>query len=468
MKNNKSIREIRRLLKKRQISVEELVGGYLQKIEKINPKINAFITVNNDALKLARKMDKILSSQKTLPALFGIPISIKDNFLTKDLKTTAASRVLQDYIPPYDATVVERLKKAGAIIIGKTNLDAWAHGSSTETSDFGVTRNPWDRRRVAGGSSGGAAASVVTDMCVSAIGSETAGSIRGPSAWCGCVGLKPTYGRVSRYGLIAMASSLDCPGPITKTVSDSAIILKVIAGFDNYDATTSRERVNDYEKMSLKNLKGIKIAIAQNYLKGVDEEVRKKVYEAGNFFESLKAYVDFAKTLDPSFAIPTYTIIQRSEVSSNLARYDGVRYGKSRSYFGEEAKKRIIIGTFTLSAGYSDKFYKKATQIRTLFINDFKRIFASYDFIISPTMPGPAPLIGESKKFPYFGELADKLSEPAALAGLPAINIPCGFKGKMPLGISIIGPHFSEKKILEIASLYEAGNNFQRELPDYG
>lgn len=462
MKNSLTLRQALDIIKKGQASSYEITKACIKAINDLDSKINAFITINQASLTLSKESDK----KRKAGVLQGIPFAIKDNFLTKGIKTTAASKVLENYIPQYNATVVQRLLNEGSIILGKTNMDAWAHGSSTETSDFGVTKNPWDLERVSGGSSGGSAAAVASDMCIAAIGSETAGSIRGPAAWCGCVGLKPTYGLVSRYGLISMGSSLDCPGPITKTVEDAAIVLEVIAGKDPNDATTSSRFMPKFTSFLGGNLKRLKIGIAKEYLLSeMSNEVKKKIYNAAKVLEDLGADINYVSTLDPHYAISDYTVIQRSEVSSNLARYDGVRYGNDRSFFGQEAKRRIILGTFVLSEGYSERFYKKAQKVRTLFIEDFRRVFSKFDLIIGPTMPGPAPKIGVTKEAAMYGEMADVLTEPSSLAGLPAISVPCGFVDGLPIGLDIIGPQFSEGKILKVAYAYEKETNWNKYKP---
>lgn len=399
--------------------------------------INAFITLNNKKAK-------------------GIPIAVKDNFLTKGLKTTAASKVLADYIPQYSATVVKRLEEAGYWVYGKTNLDAWCHGSSTETSDFGPTLNPHNPKHLAGGSSGGSAAAVAQGVVDVAIGSETAGSIRGPASWCGVVGVKPTYGRVSRYGVIAMGSSLDSPGVLASNVSKAASVLKAISGSDPFDATSLNDSVEDYELSLTGKVEGLKIGVVDNYfLEGMDEDVKKCVTKAIGVYEKLGSLSGHVVTLDPKYAIGVYTVVQRAEVSSNLARYDSVRYGGSRELFGEEAKRRILLGAFTLSTGYADKYYKKAQLVRSLFINDFDKLFKEYDLLIAPTMPSLAPKIGVTKGQAMFGEMADVLAEPSAISGLPAISVPCGFSKGLPVGFQLIGPRLSEAKLLNAAYAYE-------------
>ncbi|MGB9707606.1 MAG: Asp-tRNA(Asn)/Glu-tRNA(Gln) amidotransferase subunit GatA [Microgenomates group bacterium] len=438
----KSVLQLNELIWKKKLTPDEIWEFFLKRINKINPQLNAFITIAGNKQK-------------------GIPIAIKDNFCTKGIKTTAGSKVLENFIPPYESTVTKKLLDANFFIIGKTNMDAWAHGSSTETSDFGPTKNPWDLTRVAGGSSGGSAAVVSSYLAPASIGSETAGSIRGPAAWCGVVGLKPTYGRVSRYGLIAMGSSLDCPGPFTLNVEDAAYILKIISGKDPFDATTSFDEVKDYLSEIKKPMKKIKIGINDEYFKDCQKEVAERVWEAIKIFQKLGHEIKRIKLLPPKHAISVYTIVQRSEVSSNLSRYDGIRYANDRTYFGQEAKKRIMLGTFTLSYGYYDAYYKKAQKVRTLIINDFKKVFNKVDVIIAPTMPNTAMKIGDFKKYPFFGELMDALAEPSSIAGLPAINLPVGFdENNLPIGMQIIGQYFKEEIILNLAYQFEKETDY--------
>jgi aspartyl-tRNA(Asn)/glutamyl-tRNA(Gln) amidotransferase subunit A len=345
------------------------------------------------------------------------------------------------------------------VLLGKTNMDAWAHGSSTETSDYGASKNPWNTNHLPGGSSGGSAASVAADETLAAIGSETAGSIRQPASWCGVVGLKPTYGRVSRYGVVAMGSSLDSPGPITKTVEDSARILQVLAGHDKMDATSSANAVPDYLKNLKNDIRGLKIGISDDYFEGVEPEVRTKTEEAIKTFEKLGAKVKKINLFHPKYAIAVYTILQRAEVSSNLARYDGIRYGTDRSSFGDEAKRRIMLGTYTLSAGYYDQYYNKALKVRTVIIDNFKKAFQDVDVIVGPTSPTTALPVGATKGQSMFGELADMLVEPSSIAGLTGINMPVGFsKEGLPIGIQIMGPHFAEEVVLRVAYNYEQEN----------
>lgn len=449
---------------------EELVRSCIARIEEVEGKIKAFITLSlEDALRRAKRAGELIASDPSVfqqKPLLGIPVSIKDIFCTKGLLTTAGSNILKNFVPPYDATVVSRLKEAGAIIIGKTNLDAFAHGSSTEASDFFPTRNPWNRERVPGGSSGGSAASVIADEVIFSVGTETAGSIRQPAAWCGIVGTKPTYGRVSRWGVIAMASSLDSPGPMTKTVADSAFVLNILAGCDKFDATTSPLPVPNYLAEIKKGIKGIKIGVSERYFLGVDREVKNAVEKGIEKMEELGAEIEEISLFDPRYAISVYTILQRAEVSSNLARYDGIRFGYPRCFFGEEAKRRIMLGTYTLSAGYYEKYYLKAQRVRTLICRDFQKAFAKVDVIVAPTSPTVALPLGISKKSPMFGELQDVLVEPSTIAGLPGISIPCGFsKEGLPIGMQIIGPQFSESLLFQVAYTYEQATRWHKRKP---
>ncbi|MGI8419364.1 MAG: Asp-tRNA(Asn)/Glu-tRNA(Gln) amidotransferase subunit GatA [Candidatus Levyibacteriota bacterium] len=461
-----TIAQAKKDLKAKKYSSVELTQSYLERIKQVEPKVKAFVTVTEEeALRNAKEADAQLAKGVDLP-LLGIPLSIKDNFSTNGIRTTASSKVLDEYIPPYDATVVQKLKDAGMVLLGKTNMDAWAHGSSTETSDYGASRNPWNTDHLPGGSSGGAAASMAADEALAAIGSETAGSIRQPASWCGVVGLKPTYGRVSRYGVVAMGSSLDSPGPLTKTVEDSALLLKIIAGKDEHDATTSPTQVSDYLKSLTKNIKGMKIGISEDYFEGVNSEVKSEVEKALNVFAQLGVVVKKIKLFHPKYAIAVYTIIQRAEVSSNLARYDGIRYGNDRSFFGDEAKRRIMLGTYTLSAGYYDEYYNKALKVRTVIIDDFKKAFEDVDVIIAPTSPTTSLPVGATEDQSMFGELADVLVEPSSIAGLTGVNMPIGLsKAGLPIGMQIIGPQFAEQTVLNAAYAYEQENPFYLQKP---
>jgi aspartyl-tRNA(Asn)/glutamyl-tRNA(Gln) amidotransferase subunit A len=444
----KSVVSILELINKKNISSSEVIDYFLKRIEKYNPKLNAYLIVNRSYK--SDRSDKI-----------EVPIAVKDNFCTKGIRTTASSKVLENFIPPYESTVTKRLLDAQAFILGKTNMDAWAHGSSTETSDFGPTKNPWDLARCPGGSSGGSAAAVSSYLVPAAIGSETGGSIRQPAAWSGVIGLKPTYGRVSRYGLIAMGSSLDCPGPLTLTTEDAALILKIIAGKDKFDATTVNQKVPDYVSL-LKKKKKFIIGITDEYLNGVDEEIKNAFYQLVKILEKLGHRIKKIKLLSPKYSISVYTIIQRAEVSSNLARYDGIRYGNDRPFFGSEAKRRIMLGTYVLSYGYYDAYYKKAQKVRTLIIEDFKKVFQAVDMILAPTTPIPALKLGEFEKYPFFGEMMDVLNEPAAIAGLCAINFPFGLtkKDNLPIGLQLMGRWFEEENILNLTYQIEKETDF--------
>ncbi len=465
--HNLTISQVKNDLRNRTYSAVELTKAYLDRIKTVDAKLNAFVTVTEDtALKQAKRTDTLLSEGVEAP-LLGVPLSIKDNFCTENIRTTASSYVLEDFVPPYNATVVEKLYTAGAICLGKTNMDAWAHGSSTETSDFGATRNPWDTSRLPGGSSGGSATSVAADEALVSIGSETAGSIRQPASWCGVVGLKPTYGRVSRYGVIAMGSSLDSPGPIAKTVEDAALLLEVLAGFDPRDATSSSHPVKKYTTLLKKPLQNMTIGISDDYFQGVDAQVVQKVEDAIAILKKMGHKVKTVRLLSPQISIDVYTILQRAEVSSNLARYDGIRYGYGREKFGDEAKRRIMLGTYALSSGYYDAYYLKAQKVRTLIIQDFAKAYEQVDLIIAPTSPSVALPLGASKNNPMFGEISDVLVEPSSIAGLSGINMPVGFSKEMlPIGMQIIGPQFAEDKVLNLAFQYEQKTSWREEKPN--
>lgn len=442
-------------LKANKFTSRELTEACLNCIKQDDSKIHAFVTVcEAQALKSADWADSQISEHglkafETHP-LLGIPYGLKDNFCTEDVLTTASSNVLKNFVPPYESTVSKKLKEAGAVLLGKTNLDAFAHGSSTESSDFFTTLNPVDNSRLPGGSSGGSAAAVAADMCIFAIGSETAGSIRLPASWCGVVGLKPTYGKVSRYGVISMASSLDSPGPLTKSVEDARLVLEVIAGMDEHDATSSSE-------LPKKTSKKLKIGVAPSYfMPGMSDEVKAKTLEAVEVLKDAGYEFSDVELLDPKYSIAVYTILQRSEVSSNLARYDGIRFGNSRDEFGFEAKKRIMLGTYTLSAGYHDKYYLKAQKVRTLIVDSFKRAFDKVDVIVAPSTATTAPKVGASVDNAMFGELEDALQEPSSLAGISGISVPFGKDSQgLPIGVQVMANKFEEEKMLEIAKELE-------------
>jgi len=428
-------------LKSKEISHVELYQEMHDAIAEKNGELNAYLSLDNEAV---AKAEKLLDTP-----LAGAPIAVKDNYLTVGLPTTASTNVLKDFVPLYESTATRKLQEAGAVIIGKTNLDAWAHGSSTETSDFGPTKNPRNLEYLPGGSSGGSAAAVAADLCCAALGTETAGSIRIPAAWCGVVGFRPTYGRVSRSGIVPMASSIDSPGPIGKTVEDCSLLLSYMAGKDPFDATTSPQSVPHYMKTLKHGVKGMRIGICYQEIASVTE--------AAKVFEQLGANVDTAPIMPPQLAVAAYTVVQRSEVSSNLARYDGIRYGHDRSTFGDEARRRVMLGTFTLTKGYADRYYGTAQKVRSLYIQNYQKLFEIYDLLISPTSAGYAEKLGASIGNPMFGELEDMLEEPSSLSGLPGITVPCKKdpNTNLYLGLNIVANQWQEEKVLQAGYAYE-------------
>ena len=455
-------------------SVKELVNDIFAKIDHKDPEINSYIcTTKDNAIAQAENIDILIQNKEKLPPLAGMPIAIKDNICTKGVATTCASKMLKSFVSPYESTASSKLWSSGGICLGKTNLDEFAMGSSTETSVFGATSNPWDINRVPGGSSGGSAASVAAGFCAAAIGSDTGGSIRQPASFCGVVGLKPTYGRVSRWGLVAFASSLDQIGPITNTVSDAAEILYSISGKDPFDSTCLDKPVPNYLTGLNKSIKGLKIGIIKECFDhpGLNTEVKESVLSGVERFKTLGA--EIIEVACPRFndGIATYYVIAPSEASANLARYDGVKYGyrsnegsnlidmtsKSRAEgFGDEVQRRILIGTYALSAGYSDAYYKKAQRVRTLIRKDFDNAFKKVDILLTPTCPTTAFLKGDFVNDPLSMYLSDLLTVPANLAGLPAISIPCGFDKKgLPIGMQLIGNVLEEDRILNAANIFE-------------
>ena len=465
-------------------SVKELVQKFFLKINKLNPKINAYTSITKDiADNQAEKIDSLIQKDQPLPPLAGIPIAIKDNICTKGVVTSCSSKMLENFISPYESTVSKRLWSAGGICLGKTNLDEFAMGSSTETSVFGVTSNPWDTQRVPGGSSGGSSASVAAGLCVAAIGSDTGGSIRQPASFCGVVGLKPTYGRVSRWGLIAFASSLDQIGPITNSVSDAAEILYAISGKDPLDSTCLDKPVPNYLAEINQSIVGLKVGVIDECLEhpGLNPEVRQSVLLSIERFKSLGAEILNVKCPRFNDGIATYYVIAPSEASANLARYDGVKYGyrsdgvsnlfdmtsKSRAEgFGDEVQRRILIGTYALSAGYSDEYYKKAQRVRTLIRHDFDNAFKEVDILLTPTCPTTAFLKGDYIDDPLSMYLSDLLTVPVNLAGLPAISIPCGFdKQGLTIGLQLIGNVLGENKILNAANIFEKDAQVMKNKP---
>lgn len=468
--NELNLQEVLDGLKGSKFTSVEVTKACLKQIEKYDSKLKAYITVvGESALQDAKAADLLIKKEGTSiflsKPLLGVPYCTKDNYSTKGIETTAGSNILKGYIPPYESTVTARLKDAGAILLGKTNLDAFAHGSSTMESDFFTTSNPWDISRVPGGSSGGSAVAVAAHMCIFAIGSDTGGSIRCPASWCGITGLKPTYGRVSRYGVIAMASSTDSPGPMTKTVWDSAKVLEVIAGVDINDATSSPEAVEDYttliKEFNLTGLKGLKVGVPKSYIDmDLEPSIKSEFLKTIELIKSFGAEIIDIELLSPKYSIAVYTILQRSEVSSNLACFDGIRFGHGRDSFGFEAKKRMMLGSYSLSSGYYDEFYSKAQKVRTLIIEDFNTAFDSVDIIIGPTLASPPVKIGAEDEFGIFGELIDALQEPGSIAGLPVITIPGGFADGFPVGFQIIGPQLKESLVLGAAYSFQDQTDF--------
>jgi aspartyl-tRNA(Asn)/glutamyl-tRNA(Gln) amidotransferase subunit A len=456
-------------------SSEEIVAEYLERIG--SSKLNAYITVAKEsALSRAREID----SEGSDGPLAGIPVAIKDNISTKGILTTCASKILTGYIPPYDAHVIERLKEAGAVIIGKTNMDEFAMGTSTETSFYGSTKNPWDTDRVPGGSSGGSAAAVAGGEAPLALGSDTGGSVRCPASFCGIVGLKPTYGVISRYGLIAYANSLEQIGPFATNVRDVATLFDVVAGYDARDST-SVDREKKYSSALENDVSGLKIGVPEEYFgEGTDEKVEKAVWDAIHKLEDLGASRTEVRMLHTKYALAAYYIIAMSEASSNLARFDGMRYGLRTedsdwhttfsqvraAGFGDEVKRRIILGTYALSAGYHDKYYLKALKVRTLIKQDFEQAFKNVDVLIAPTMPYPAFKLGEKIGDPLSLYLADVDTVPINLAGVPSISVPCGFSEGLPVGMQIIGKHFDEATILRAAYTFEENTDFHSKRPE--
>ncbi|MED3782039.1 Asp-tRNA(Asn)/Glu-tRNA(Gln) amidotransferase subunit GatA [Heyndrickxia sporothermodurans] len=476
------ISELHEFLHKKEVKVSELVEESYQRIQEVESKVQAFLTLDEETARAkAKQLDEALGSDESNHPLFGMPIGIKDNIVTKDLRTTCASKILENFDPIYNATVMNKLHNAGTITIGKLNMDEFAMGSSTENSGFHKTFNPWNTNTVPGGSSGGSAAAVAAGEVPFSLGSDTGGSIRQPAAFCGVVGLKPTYGRVSRFGLVAFASSLDQIGPITRNVEDNAYLLQAISGVDPHDSTSANVDVPNFVQSLTGDIKGLKIAVPKEYMgEGVNEEVRQSVLDALKVLEGLGATWEEVSLPHSKYGTAAYYLLSSSEASSNLARFDGVRYGyrspnaknlidlykKSRSEgFGEEVKRRIMLGTFALSSGYYDAYYKKAQQVRTLIKNDFEDVFEKYDVIIGPTTPTPAFKIGEKTSDPLTMYANDVLTIPVNLAGVPGISVPCGFTNGLPLGLQIIGKHFDEATIYKVAHAFEQATNFHKEKP---
>ena len=472
-----TINSLHQKLADKELTAQDLTQQTLDDINAKEDKLNAFITVNDKAVDDAKKVDEKGINGR----LAGIPIAIKDNIVTNGIKTTAASKILYNFMPVYSATVLEKLENAGAIDIGKTNLDEFAMGSSTETSHFGTTKNPWDFSRVPGGSSGGSAAAVASGEVVAALGTDTGGSIRQPAAFNGIFGIKPTYGRVSRWGVIAFASSLDQVGVMSKRVEDSAEVLSVIAGHDDHDSTSSEKEVPDYRANLNKDMTGVKIAVPKEfYHEGTHKDVLDNVNKALEAYKKMGATVEEVSLPSLKHAVEVYYILASSEASSNLQRYDGVRYGyrakdvknikdlfvNSRSEgFGDEVKRRIMLGTFALSAGAYDAYFKKAAQVRTIFINEMSNVLKDYDLIMGPSTTTPAFKIGEKVDDPLAMYMNDILTIPANLAGLPAASVPAGLADGMPVGLQIIGKPFAEQDVFNAAYALQEENKFYEQIP---
>ena len=475
-----TVHELLEKLEKNEITPEDITNSYISRINEKENDIGAFLSILDKEAK-----EDTQSMQERTKKFQGIPIGIKDNICIKGTKTTCGSKMLENFIAPYDATVIEKMKEEGLIPLGKMNMDEFAMGSSTEYSYFKKTKNPWDLSRVPGGSSGGSIAAVASNMVPWALGSDTGGSVRQPAALCGIVGLKPTYGLVSRYGLVAYASSLDQIGPATKDVEDSALLLSIIAGHDEKDSTSSNVPKKDYLKDLKKGVQGLKIGVPKEFFgEGINEEVKKSVLEAAEIYRKLGAEVEEISLPIADYSLATYYIISCAEASSNLGRFDGIRYGyRTKNYnslkdiyvnsrtegFGEEVKRRIILGTYVLSSGYYDAYYKKAQKVRTLIINEFKKNFEKYDVILTPTSPTTAFKFGERSNNPLQMYLADLYTVPVNIAGIPSISIPCGVDSKnLPIGLQLIGKHFAEDMLFRVAYSFEQEFKFREKYkPDF-
>ncbi len=477
-----TISEASKALDKKEFSPTELFDSVLERAKEINKSTNAFISfTEEDGKKAAKEADKRASGGERKGALDGIPVALKDNMAVFGARTTAGSKILENYIAPYDATVITKLKNAGAVFLGKTNMDEFAMGSSTETSFFGPTRNPWNLGTVPGGSSGGSAAATSADACIFAIGSDTGGSIRQPASLCGVVGMKPTYGRVSRFGLLAMASSLDQIGPFAKTAEDARVIYEAIRGRDDMDSTTVEPQEPARKPLKKGGLKGLKLGVPKEYfIEGMDPEVEERVREAFDVCKKLGAEIKEISLPASPYALAVYYVLMPAEVSSNLSRYDGIRYGhsakdaknllelymKSREEgFGAEARRRIMMGAYVLSAGYYDAYYRKAQKVRTLVKRDFLKAFTDVDAILTPTSPSVAWNIGEKMADPLTMYLSDIYTVSANVAGVPAISVPCGFAHGLPAGLQIMGRHFDEETIFHVAEAYEQATEWRKHKP---
>ncbi|KJB85756.1 glutamyl-tRNA amidotransferase [Paenibacillus sp. E194] len=477
-----SLTEARQAIQERKLSVSELVDASFRRIASTDEQVQAFLTMNEEgARNEAAAIDKRISAGEQIGLLAGIPAGVKDNIVTEGIRTTCASKFLDNFVPVYDGTVSRKLKEAGAITIGKLNMDEFAMGGSNENSAYRTTRNPWDLERVPGGSSGGSAASVAAGQVTFALGSDTGGSIRQPASYCGVVGLKPTYGLVSRFGLVAFASSLDQIGPITRNVEDAALVLQAIASYDKMDSTSAKVEIPDYAAQLTGDVAGLRIGVPSEYIgQGVDPRVKEAVLAALKVFEDMGATWEEVSMPHTEYAVATYYLLASSEASSNLARFDGVRYGvradnpdnlldlyhRSRSEgFGQEVKRRIMLGTYALSSGYYDAYYLKAQKVRTLIKRDFDEAFNKFDILLGPTAPTTAFRIGEQINDPLAMYLNDILTIPVSLAGVPAISVPCGLADGLPVGLQLIGKAFDEATVLRAAHAFEQRTEFHKLRP---
>jgi len=479
--NQLTIHEAHQLLKTKKVSSVELTKACLERIQQVEPKVRALVTITEElAYRQAQEADKLIAKGDMNP-LTGIPAIIKDIICTKGVLTTCSSKMLQNFLPPYDATVMEKLNASGMVMVGKANMDEFAMGSSTENSALFITHNPWDLSRVPGGSSGGSAAAVAADEAIYSLGSDTGGSIRQPASFCSVTGLKPTYGRVSRYGLVAFASSLDQIGPLTKDVTDCALVMNAIAGYDPRDSTSVPEPTPDYTRCLTDNIKGLRLGVPKEYfVEGMQAEVQAAILTAINKLQELGAKIEEVSLPHTRYALAVYYIIAPSEASANLARYDGVKYGfsvkeaenmwdameKTRQYgFGPEVKRRIMLGTYALSAGYYDAYYLKAQKVRTLIRREFDGVFENFDALLTPTSPTVPFKIGEKVDDPLQMYLSDVCTLPVNIAGLPAISIPAGFADNLPIGLQIIAKPFAEETILKIAYAYQQATDWHKRKP---
>lgn len=474
--------ELKKMIDNKEVKVEEVTNSFLKRISETDDKIGAYLYVAKDeALKKAKELDKKIENGEQVGELSGIPVAVKDNISVKGMQNTCGSKILEGYIAPYDSFVTQKLKENDAVILGKSNMDEFAMGSSNETSAYKKVRNPWDLERVPGGSSGGSAAAVAGFEAALSLGTETGGSVRQPASLCGIVGLKPTYGRVSRNGVVAFGSTLDQVGTMGKDVEDCAMITKAISGLDKGDFTTSNKDVPNYKDFLKKDIKGMKLGLPVDFFKGLDSKIQDKIMDAVKVLKENGAIVEEIKLPLASYSLADYYIIGCAEASSNLARFDGIRYGKrakdfkdsvdiyfkSRSEgFGSEVKRRIMLGTYVLSAGYYDAYYKKALKVRRLIIDEFREVFKKYDAIITPTSPTTAFKLGEKTKDVLSMYLSDIYTVPVNMAGIPAISVPCGFVDGLPVGLQIMGNYFDEGKLFNIAYSYEQSVDFKNENPN--